>query len=228
MTVSHPLAGALRLLPCPELETLEQVRTASPQRRLSLSGQAYRYQEQYYFLIRKLSDAATVTTAPATMPAATQPTSQPAASQPTTKPSDDAQGASAGEVGQTLLNEVRPSAIIPIARDVEATPGGPSVAPPAEPLLPGPGRMIIRRLVRWQGPAYPGGWSRVAFESDNTLREPPLRVMPTGLLDSLERGSANSDYVGALFYISGDIYTYRGHNYVLLRSIRRQRDLDLF
>ena len=224
-TVKHPLAGQLRLLPCPELETIERLLAKSPDRTFSLSGQVYRYQHKYYMLLRRLAP-------PAKKPPATvKATSQPASPPKTTDKGDSDDTSPGDELRQKLLKNVRPRPIVPDPKTVRAGQDGMSVAPPNTPLLPGPGRLIARRLVRLKSPIYAGGWSRIVFEADNTVREPPLRVMPGALLERLENGSRDEDNAripGALFYVSGEIYPYYGTNYVLLRVVQRKKNLDRF
>lgn len=66
-------------------------------------------------------------------------------------------------------------------------------------------------------------WWEVRFVSDNTLREPPLRILPCRLLERASGGGA-----GAAFRVSGEITQYKGRQYLLLRRLHRKRQMGQF
>ena len=223
-TVKHPRAGELRLLPCPELETIEQLHAKSPGLKFGLSGLVYRYHSDYYMLLRKMVRADT--TAAKAPPAPAAATAEPD-QEATSKPASD--GASADDVAQRLLDQIEGRPVLPADRPVTPQDTPSVVVPTGQPILPGPGKMIINRLVRLERPPVEDGWARMIFESDNTLCEPPLRIMPNMQLEKMELQPEGPEGVlGAVFHVSGEIYRYRGVNYVLLRSAHQKRDLDLF
>ena len=222
-TVKHPRTGVLHLLPCELLGTVENIYAERPSAKFALSGRVYRYYDDYFLLLRRATEVGERPVRPPPPRPRTKPavTSRPAASAPaaTTRPTTP--GASAADVAR-LLARPPSKPIVPVAAPIVPWAEGPSVPPAAEPVKPGPGRIIIHRLTRLRPPDSKGGWFKLAFESDNTLREPPMRVLPNLQLERLEPAT------GVLFYVSGEIYAYQGTNYVLLRAISRRRPMDRF
>ena len=228
-TVKHPRTGVLHLLPCELLGTVEDIHAERPSAKFVLSGRVYRYHNDYFLLLRRATE---VGERPVRLPASrprTRPavTTRPVASAPAATSRPTTEGASADDVAR-LLARPPSKPIVPVAAPIAPSAEGPSVPPPAEPVKPGPGRIIIHRLTRLRPPDSEGGWFKLTFESDNTLREPPMRLLPNLQLERLEALSGQGKAPGALFYVSGEIYAYRGTNYVLLRSIARRRPMDRF
>ena len=228
-TVKHPRTGVLHLLPCELLGTVEDIHAKRPSAKFVLSGRVYRYYNDYFLLLRRATE---VGERPVRLPASrprTSPavTTRPVASAPAATSRPTTPGASADDVAR-LLARPPSKPIVPVAVPIAPSAGGPSVPSPAEPVKPGPGRIIIHRLTRLRPPDSEGGWFKLAFESDNTLREPPMRLLPNLQLERLEALSGRGEASGALFYVSGEIYAYRGMNYVLLRTIVRRRPMDRF
>ena len=237
LMIEHPEAGPLRLLPCELLEALEDALTEDEDARVRVSGDVYRFQNRDYLLLRRAAilrppeeppepegpaePAEMPTTAPATAPAEADAPSEPAGR-------SDGEQATADDVGAELLGEVPTVPVIPERRPRRPQPRAPSVAAPtAEPVDSGPGRMIVNRRVRLM-PAGEDGWFRIAFEADNTLREPPLRVLPNAQLGRLVAASNAGKAAGAEFAVSGEVHRYRGRSYVLLRSVLRRREMGQF
>jgi len=86
--------------------------------------------------------------------------------------------------------------------------------------------MVVNRL----GRLLPGKgrWPLLAFRADNTLREPPMRVLPNGNLQRLESMSESGSAAGAVFHVSGEVHQYRGAQYLLIRNVIRKRSMDEF
>ena len=128
-------------------------------------------------------------------------------------------GPSADEMFEALMRD-RPG------RPID--PGGytPVEAVELPSVAPGGGRelvtvapsVIVNRLVRIP-PAGPAGWQEVRFRSDNTLRRPPMRLLPCGQLEEAEK-------LGGPLRVSGVVTVYKGRKYLLLRKVIRQRDMD--
>ncbi len=164
-------------------------------------------------------------TAPATIPAAT--TSWAAPSVGADAPaggatSDDIRRAMQRDrLGQPILAGVRPRT----SRVNES-----SVAPLSKGKVLAPGRAwaVVDRLVTIM-PAGADRWVRVRFESDNTLREPPMRLLPCGMLRKAEgMGKATGRGKTARLRISGVITFYKGGRFLLLRKVLVERDLGRF
>lgn len=131
---------------------------------------------------------------------------------------------SPAEILQELMKKdrVRPAPIPP------STPGHPYETQPAEPPTTGPGpkhepsplrpdgTMITDRIGRLTKGSK--GWL-FAFESEaKVLRESPMQILPNQDLETMERISSNGT-VPVKFRVSGEVTTYRGANYLLLRKV---------
>jgi len=80
--------------------------------------------------------------------------------------------------------------------------------------------MIVDRLVRVL-PDSTGAWWEVRFEADNSLGEPPLRVLPGRFLQVAQK-------LGGKLRITGEMTHYKGQSYILLRKVLRERQLGQF
>ena len=69
------------------------------------------------------------------------------------------------------------------------------------------------------------GWTVAAFEGDNTLREAPVRLLPCALLERAEGAAGAVPLTGTRFRVSGEITTYKGRRYLLLRKLLPERDM---
>ena len=229
-TIDDPRVERLYLLPCELLATAEDVCRERPAAELAISGEVYHYCGNYYLMLRRVLEVQPTTPASLDRHQAGQTATQPAsadrkgaASATTTKSPDG--GPSAEDVATALLDPVGGRPVVAPTQPLGRAQVVSSVAPPGVPLPTGPGRMVVNRLARLRTKA--GGWALLAFESDNTLREPPLPVLPNEHLQKMEQLSAAAA-VGAIFHVSGEIHQYRGRQFLLLRNVIRKRNLDQF
>ncbi len=99
----------------------------------------------------------------------------------------------------------------------------PSVSPSkAERPLHPDGSMItdrIGRLVRRDD-----GWFFVFESEGKVLREPPMEILPNQDLQTMEITSANGTKP-VKFKVTGEVTTYRGENYLLLRKVLVVHDM---
>ncbi len=219
--------GQIRLLPCELLEAIERERT-SPDALFRLSGVVHQYHGGCYLLPRmaaRVSEpvsaaeegrAPETSSAPAQAPSTSQPTI------PLTGPSP----VSAEDIARQFMQGRVSKPILP------ASPAGPqehvaSVAPAAEQSSGRSGEMIVHRLGRLL-PAEESGWPMLAFESDNTLWDPPMRILPSRQLEQMEGLSRGDRLAGVVFHVSGRIHRYHGKDYVLLLSVSRKQDMGQF
>ena len=232
-TIPDPRVGELRLLPCRLLEAVENIHARHPKRRFRFSGEVCRYRRRYYLLLRqaeelvpaattrparrKVSPAAAVRTRPA------RPTSWPVPRSSPARPGS----AAPEDIARELLKDVPRRPVLPVAESPGRAEPVKPVAPTRRPIPAGPGGMVANRLARL---VYDkgSGWFLVTFISDNTLREPPMRVLPNLMRQRMEDRSAGGNAPGAVFYVSGEVHRYRHVDYLLLRNVLLKRDLDLF
>lgn len=162
---------------------------------------------------------------PATAPAKATTETATTAPAPTTRPAYSE--ATANELIKSLLMEKPKRPILPLAPVTMAPATQPSVAPESlvRPIPVAPGSMIYGRLGRLVKDSKSEWWT-FSFESEkNVLREPPVRILPNRLLETMESISEEGSKVGIKFIISGELTEYRGTNYLLLRNVRVERDL---
>jgi len=142
--------------------------------------------------------------------------------------------ASPDEIAQKLLQGTSARPIVPTRHPNPATlkKTKPAVAASGirvrKPIKAKAGKVIADRLIRLLPPSKQCRWYKVAFIGDNTLREPPMRVLPNRQLERMRALSKDGEKPGVLFYISGEVHQYHGENYILIRSAVKKRNLDLF
>ena len=243
-------------LPCRLLEKMEQITRSSPNAIFRISGENTVYERRGFILLQKAvlelepppaepktraashgarpatsqpadptTTPTTTTTAPGTIPAGT--TSWAAPSVGADAP---AGGATSDDVRRAMQRDRLGKPIVPVVRPRKSRVNEPSVAPLSKRKVLAPGRAwaVVDRLVTIM-PAGRDQWVRVRFESDNTLREPPLRLLPCGMLHEAEElGAATGRGKTVRLSISGVITFYKGGRFLLLRKALVERDLGRF
>jgi hypothetical protein len=96
----------------------------------------------------------------------------------------------------------------------------PSVAPPSGAVELDPGREgDVTDRVAYIVPEGASNWYLVRFYADNTLQEPPLRLLPCTELERAIKLTARK------YRISGELSEYKGRRYILLRKVQVERDM---
>lgn len=96
-----------------------------------------------------------------------------------------------------------------------------SVSPvPQTPLANERGTILADRVVQIVAEDK-DGWLAIHFVGDNTLREPPIRLLPCALLERAESRNATA----VKFRVSGELSEYKGRRYLFLRKLIVERDL---
>jgi len=205
----QPPEPARRVLPCRWLERMQLLAEKSSDVRFRIWGENTVYRRHCYLLPIRV---ALIGPSPASGAAA-----------PATRPAGGSSRPSIEDIRRELLHE-------PPARTItappESAPGqeprGQSVAPhPGRPCPPRRGPILVDRVGRiLPGPART--WRLLRFEADNTLHDPPLRLLPCRMLRRAETlGTAR-------LRVTGLITRYKGRRYLLLRKVLRQRELGRF
>ena len=135
-----------------------------------------------------------------------------------------------------LIEPSRPEAAVPAtAPAVPGVPGVPGAVPAGQPMGTAPaigaagtlrreGAFVINRrarMVRVPGEGLP--WM-VVFDADATgLADPPMYLMPCQMLERVE-SLAQQHGDAAVFLVSGEVYVYRGANYLLPTIMRLTQD----
>ena len=234
-------------LPCRLLEQMEAVLAKTPDAGFRVSGETTRHDKRSFLLLRKVTVLAPqpkpeppkrekrevparakpdeAAAAPATK-AASRPATKAASGPATTRPAVP----SPEEVMAHLISDKLGKPIVLQKDDLQKIKGEvPSVAPTpkAGPLPAGRGDMAVDRLVTLL-PAGVGRWLQVSFEADNTLQEPPLRLLPCELLAKAERIAWSGRGRTMRLRVSGQITRYKQRRYLLLRKILEEKDLNQF
>jgi len=229
-----PAVAPRRVLPCRLLEQMEALAGEKPGVHFRIWGENAVYGDQLYILplavtIVRQADPALDETPPAaakaTDPKTTDPkdTSPPAAGEAETKPTSPSIDDVAAEL---LKGKAERAVVVPNSPDAAADKRAPSVAPGARPAVGADrGAIVIDRLVRIAS-LVDGArtWQVARFEADNTLAEPPLRLLPCHkltLAESLAQGERQIRVTGRTTY-------YKGRRYLLLRKVLPQRRLGRF
>ena len=124
--------------------------------------------------------------------------------------------------------EERPIPVPPVPRTEDVKP---AESVPPVPTVPGlsygGASIVVNRLARLV-PDRASGWMLARFESDNTLQQPPLRLLPCKVLERAERMTARAPAKMVKFRVSGVITQYKGHRYLLLRKGVLEREMGQF
>jgi hypothetical protein len=222
-----PAEQPRRLLPCRLLEQIEQLIAEQPDTQFRVSGETTNDGDHAYLLLRRVSvlEATDLDHQP-------RP-SRPAETAATTQPTAQGQSAPAADQTDTLISQlltVQPGRPVAVedAPPRHARENVESVAPAGEvPFNPGKRTLVVDRVVRIL-PGRDGQWWWARFESDNTLREPPMRVLPGKLLTKAQRMTRRMGAASLRLRVSGEITSYKGNRYLLLRKLFRQRDMGQF
>lgn len=249
-----------RALPSAFLEKMENVLQANPQATFIVSGESLNYESVEYILLQKVlieqapasqpSHVVTVPPTPASAPVTT--TSAPSSAPARYTPPGRSRTVSRAD---SLVSEMLGSQRKPVLTEVQQpkTQDIPSVAPvAARELLADENKLVADRLVRVV-PETGTHWYLACFESDNTLQEPPYRLLPCKLLEEAAKADDGdpqkftpNDLTPGLrhivrvkeknvappptarYRVSGEVLQYKGRKYLLLRKHMPERDMGQF
>jgi len=210
-----------RLLPCQLLEKVEQAIIVRPDAKFTVIGETTVYNKNAYMMLQRAAIAEDAPAKPS------PPTAKKPAASANKKPS------SGSSLIEAMLKD-KPTTALRVVSDpkskqkIAAQQNARSVAPPSgKPLSAGGRAVVIDRVVRLvKDPT--GQWWTARFQSDNTLREPPLRVLPNSILTKAVYLNRQMGQSSLKLRISGDITQYKGRRYLLMRKMFPQRDLEQF
>ncbi len=210
-----------RVLPCRLLEQMETVAQAKPKTVFRIWGENTVYRNRLYILPLAVTVVRSGAAAP---PAPSRPKT------PASRPATGGKGAKPGPagiddvVGELLKDTPDRAVVVPNPTDKPAGAPEKAVAPGARKAVGADrGDIVVDRLVRIL-PQKDGPWTAARFEADNTLAEPPMRLLPCGMLSRAQEQAEE----GMLFRVTGRTTYYRGRRYLLLRKVLRQRRLGRF
>jgi hypothetical protein len=221
-------------LPNETLEAIEAFQAKNPKLMFRVSGEMTVYRDNSFILIRRVaviepgtevtasrgSPGGNTAAAPATQPKGgrkARPATRPA-TQPATAPSS-------ADLMKALLSEKNPTPVIlPRHKKKIDASRVKSVAPGAkgDVIEPATARLVVDRLITIQ-PTGQARWRQATFEADNTLREPPVILLPCRLLAFAEIQPSSTR-----LRVTGEITNYKGKRYMLLRKVVVERRMDRF
>lgn len=216
-----PYQPPQRLLPCRLLEEVEEYLRTHPDARFRVSGESTRDARRSYLLLQRVAIVDKDITDDVPAPAEASPSS----------PAGRAAG-SENTTGSLIAEMLRDRP----GRAVRTTPAPrrsaeenvESVAPAGQtPFSPGKQDLVVDRVIRVIRETE-GEWWLARFESDNTLREPPLRILPGLRLEWIKMTMEESGKADMLLRVSGEVTYYRGRRYLMLRKVLHQRDMGEF
>lgn len=233
-----------RLLQCRLLEKVEGILSANPNTRFAVVGETTVHDDSAYLLFRRVAVLESPPPPKPPKPAPDKTAPKPLVISKKSEPEKNESKTSAGDVEKkdtekaptttteliSALLKDKPRTALRVEPDPNrsASENIESVAPAGkEPLSPGRKGLVIDRVVRIvKGPA--GYWWEARFQSDNTLREPPMRVLPNGILSHAVRLNSQMGRGSLKLRVSGEITFYKGRRYLLIRKLLRQRDMEQF
>ncbi len=222
-----PALEDLRILPSELLSAMEAALAANPDPVFAVGGEISIYKDQGYILLANVVmitggfDPADQPTDKKVQSPETQPASSPA-------PATDEPPSASDVLAQMLAQEIT-SAVIsvetPMAEPVQAESVGPVLDD--KTVAPISYGMVVWRLVRVI-PANDGQWTEVRFEADNTLQEPPIRILPSKLLARAQKWTNAAKGQTVKLRVTGQITQYKGRAYLMLRNVILERDMGQF
>jgi len=227
-----------RVLPSELMERMEFLAGTKPGLRFRVSGETTIFERKAYLLV-------TSATALPNRPAATRPAGAPALTPARDLPADanaDANSASPasapagdGERAPTSSDLLRELLGESIGKPIQTVPVEPD-APKAGSVAPEPtavasvarGEIVADRLVRIMSDPKSRWWVAV-FEADNNLQEPPMRLLPCGMLaKAIDLAGRARPGRTRVFRVSGRVTRYEGKRYLLLRKVLLELNLGQF
>ena len=235
---------ARRLLPNGLLEQVEDQLKKSPDTRFRILGENTTDEENQYLLLRRVVIVDRIEKAPAeeepgkkgsfenVLPDAGKKDSDPTAPEAKSdddKKSDDPKGQpSAGDIAKELLKNRPGQALIAKPRpERSAEENKQSVAPVRELPATKAKRQIYSRTVRIHK-IKDSDWYEIRFVSDNTLSDPPMKILPNSRLAKALRIMQKGGRAHQKFLLSGEVTIYKNTRYILIRSVIKKRDMNQF
>lgn len=218
-----------RLLPCRLLEKVEEVVAKTPKTRFEISAEITTEKKgtgrQEYMLLRRVS--VITSRKKVVAPPEPKPAPKPVATPNKTETSPAGSIDNTDALREQLLSS-SPGKALAVSTAPEArVEQQQSVAPIAGAAEPTRRSAVVDRTVHIVDDPK-RRWAEARFVGDNTLREPPMRLLPCILLDRARQLQSKMGQRDRKFRISGEVTHYRGRRYLLLRKVLLERDMGQF
>ena len=225
----------LKILPCQLLESMEKIVTEKPDTRFSLTGEVTVCSEKVVVDNREvvLELAYLLPTRVTIAKPKDEPEKNPGAENTTTNPTPKPANADEDVETSTLIKQMREK---PLDKTVLVSPTPSrstsenleSVAPAGKkPFESGKKTLVVDRIVRIMKKDKQGWWE-ARFKSDNTLREPPMRILPNKVFEKARNMTRTLGTRDLQLRISGMVTHYKGRRYLIIRKVLPERDMNQF
>ena len=215
-----------RLLPCRLLEKVEEIVAKSPKTRFDISAEITTEKQdavrQEYILLRRVS-VITHRTKAVALPVPVKEATTPGKTPATPASSGDDTDALREKLLSTGPGRALSVATAPETRVEQQQ----SIAPIAGAAEPTRRSAVVDRTAHIVDDPK-RRWAEARFVADNTLREPPMRLLPCILLDRARHLQSKMGQRDRKFRISGEVTHYHGRRYLLLRKVLLERDMGQF
>ena len=213
------------VLPCRMLEKMAELSAAEESKVFRISGETTVYHDRCFILPTKVTVEGS--SEPIEGPGRTRATMGSAESKPAKRTEPAAQSQPSSEDIMKQLMQDRPGKPVSLRAKPPAGSIKPvaSVAPAAGTTSPPVGESIVADRLAYLLPDKDRGWWLLCFEADNTLSEPPLRLLPCRLLEKAEDILARAGGLTVRFRVSGQTTLYKGRRHMLLRKLLREREM---
>jgi len=226
---SRPAEQSRWILPCRMLEKMTELSAAEGPKVFRISGETTVYHDRCFILLTKVTVEGSSELFKG--PSRPRATMRVAESKPTRRTEPAAQSQPSPEEIMRQLMRDRPGKPVSLRTRPPAGSIKPvaSVAPPSAGATPQhAGESVIADRLGYLLPDKDRGWWLLCFEGDNTLSEPPLRLLPCRLLEKAENIVAGAEGRTVRFRVSGQTTLYKGRRYMLLRKLLREREMGQF
>ena len=223
------------VVPCKWLAAVERELSGRKSGIFRVTGETTVYKDRAFVLLRNVKVERSRRSRPKKPATRPHPDSRPSSGPaPQTRPTEGyvpsapEMKSSADEILTTMLRR-RPGEAIRVASESDRIETAASVAPigEREQLDEDRGDMRVDRLVIMMQDDR-GEWWEARFESDNTLQDQPVRLLPCKKLEEAEKLLRGAKDRSARLRISGQITHYKQHRYLLLRKAVIEREMGQF
>ncbi len=226
-----------RLLRCRLLKAVEEALVKDPDTRFTMTGITTVFRDRPYLMLRRVQILPPLPAEPEkkTSAAKTKDTAdaEPAAPAPRAagKSGKTPEESAADELIRGLIEEDRLGRPV-LNRDMDGRSekeSGTVVPRIAGKPISSTRSFVVNRVVRIVE-AEGGRWYVAGFIGDNSMREPPMRVHPSSLLQKAIyfNGLIGRDTYTRNVIVTGEVSEYEGRKYLLIRKLLRQRNLGRF
>lgn len=207
------------VLPNQRLEEMEAAIAKDPETTFLVSGECTVYRQRPFLIVRLALTQAKGAPRPEVLKPLPAPKSGPAAPVSTRNADRLIEELLAKRPGKPMLVNPESSAEVD---PVE------SVSPAVARQLPQAFGMMVADRVVYLSIDPKSGWATVRFIADNTVQEQPIRLLPNQLALQARDFSKTKTGRAVRLRVSGELTRYKGNQYLLLRKVLRERQMNQF